>query len=284
MEILLTLLYALFIGFFNIFRKSAIKNSNESVVLVLFTTTAFLLSLIWVPFGVATSFNALLLLAAKGFIIALSWYLTLKVLKTTDLSMVTVTNALSGILSFIVGIFFFNETAGIWQIIGSTIIILGVAGVGFLNKDSKEDTTPLEFVVLLITALITTTSGTIDKTTTSLLTPQQVQFWFLLFACFFSWLFFAFDCIINKKLLIKKQDFKNPWIYLVGLFLFVGDFMLFSAYKTPNSQMITITILSKLQIVVTMIGGVLIFKENSFWKKLGLTAFIVLGAILIASF
>ena len=49
MEILFTILYALFIGFYNVFKKQSIKKNNEYTVLVLFTTVAFLCSLIWIP-------------------------------------------------------------------------------------------------------------------------------------------------------------------------------------------------------------------------------------------
>ena len=284
MEIFYVLLYALFIGFYNVFKKLALKKSGETTILVLFATIAFLLSLIWLPFGMAIPFEFVLILALKGFLLTLSWFLILKVLKTADLSIVTITNVLSAVLSFVLGIVVFNETADVWQFVGSVIIVVGVACINLTNRNSKGKITTIQLVLLLISALITTSSNIIDKYTTTYLTSYQVQFWFLLFVFVFSWIFFGFECLQNKKFLIEKSDFKNYWIYLVGIFLFVGDFMLFMAYKVPNSQMITISILSKLKIIITTTAGIFIFKEKNVWKKIVLALFVLLGTIFISVF
>ena len=46
--------------------------------------------------------------------------------------------------------------------------------------------------------------------------------------------------------------------------------------------MITISILSKLKIVITVLAGIIIFKEKNITKKLILTSLVVAGAILIS--
>jgi len=284
MEIFFTLLYATLIGFYNIFKKCAVKKSSESTILVLFTTVSFLLSLMWLPFGMKIPAKFVLIFALKGFLLSFSWFIVLKVLKTADLSIVTVTNIISAVLSFILGIVLFNETAGVWQIIGSVIIVLGVALINLSNRNSKGQITMLQLALLLVSALITTSSNVIDKYTTSHLSSFQVQFWFLLFVCLFSWIFYAIECIKNKKFLLQKSDFKNYWIYLVGIFLFIGDFMLFIAYAVPNSQMITISILSKMKVIITVWLGTFIFKEKNILKKLLLSSLVIIGAILISVF
>ena len=282
MEILYTLLYALFIGFYNVFKKQSIKKSNESVVLVLFTTTAFLCSLIWIPFGLAVSFEFILIFALKGFLLALSWLIILRVLKDVDLSLVSIMNVVSSVITFILGLIVFKETTNILQIIGSILIVLSVAGINMINNDKKGKTTLLHIALLILSAMITTSSNVIDKYTTEHLSSFQVQFWFLLFVCIFSWIFFAVLRIKDKSLTIRKDDLKNFWVYLIGIFLFVGDFWLFQAYKVPNSQMITISILSKLKIVITVLAGIVIFKEKNVLKKLLFTLLVVIGAILIS--
>lgn len=284
MEILFTILYATLIGFYNICKKFAVKKSKESTILVLFTTVAFLLSLIWIPLGIKIPSKFILIFALKGFLLALSWFIILRILKSADLSIVTVTNVLSAVLSFVLGIVIFKETAGIWQIIGSILIVLGVALINLTNKNSKGQINTIQLLLLLVSAIITTTSNVIDKYTTSHLSSFQVQFWFLLFVCLFSWIFYAVECFKTKKFLIQKTDLKNFWIYLVGLFLFVGDFMLFRAYAVPNSQMITISILSKLKIVVTVLLGTFIFKEKNILKKILLSTLVIMGAVLISVF
>jgi len=282
MEIILTLVYAIIIGFYNVFKKISLKKSSDSVILVLFTTVAFLLSLIWIPFGVSVPINFIPIFALKGFLLSVSWFLILKILKDADLSATTVTQVISSVVTFVLGLIIFKEQTNILQIVGSVIIVVGVALTNLLNKNSKGKLTKTHLILLICSALITTSSNLIDKYTTTYLNAQQVQFWFLFFVCIFSWLFFTVECLINKKFLIAKQDLKNYWIYLIGLFLFVGDLFLFLAYKVPNSKMITISILSKFKVVVTVCAGIFIFKEKNIVKKIILTLLIVLGTILIS--
>ena len=282
MEIFFSLLYAFFIGFYNIFKKQSIKNSNEHTVLVLFTTVAFVCSLIWIPFDILIPTKFILIFALKGFLLALSWLIVLKVLKDVDLSLVSIINVLSTVITYVLGLVIFKETTNILQIIGSLLIILSIAGINLINKDKKSKTSIFHILLLILSAIITTSSNIIDKYTTTYLSSFQVQFWFLLFVCLFSWIFFAISRIKNKTLTIKKVDLKNFWIYLIGLFLFIGDFWLFQAYKVPNSQMITITILSKLKIIITVLAGIIIFKEKNVLKKIILTTLVVIGAILIS--
>lgn len=282
MEIFFTILYALFIGFYNVFKKQAIKKSNEHIVLVLFTTVAFLCSLIWIPFGIQISLEFVLIFALKGFLLALSWLIILRILKDVDLSLVSIINVISSVVTFIFGIVAYKETTNILQIIGSILIVLCVAGINMISKDKNGKISLAHIALLILSACITTTSNIIDKYTTIHLSSFQVQFWFLLFVCFFSWLFYIILRVKDNSIILKKDDFKNYWIYLKGIFLFIGDFWLFQAYKVPGSQMITISILSKLKIVVTILAGIIIFREKNIIKKIILSTLVVVGAILIS--
>ena len=284
MYIFLAFVYGLFIGFYNICKKFALKKSHPVVILAIFTTVCFLLSLLWIPMGITIPTNMVWIFVLKGFIISLSWYIFLRLLKITSLSLVIATNMLSTVLTFTLGITVFGEVISIMQIVGSVLIIIGVALVNLLNKKETGKANIFHFLLLLLTAIFSSASNMIDKYTTTHLTNFQVQFWFLLFVCAFSWVYFAIDCFKEKQFLIKKDDFKNFWIYLVALCLFLGDCMLFLAYKQPGSQMIIISIISKLKIIVTMFAGVLIFKEKNVVKKILLALMIVLGAIFVSIF
>ncbi len=283
MDIVLTLIYATLIGSYNVFKKLASQKSTESTILVIYTTITFLLSLLWLSKGISVPLKFIPLFAIKGFLLATSWFLVLKVLKSADLSLVMVTGVLSSVLSFILGIVLFNETTRLIQVIGSVIIVLGVAIINFISGDkTKKETTFIHFVFLFLSALISASSTVIDKYTTTYLTQFQTQFWFALFVAIFSWIYFAVECVKAKDFLIKKEDFKNWKIYPIGILLFIGDIFLFSAYKVPGSQLITISILMQLKIVVSVVAGAFIFKEENILKKIILSLFVIAGAILIA--
>ena len=283
MDIILTLFYATFIGFYNIFKKLATMKSKESTILVIYTTTTFILTLLWLPFGLSIPASFIPIFALKGFLLATSWFLVLRVLKTADLSLVMITGVLSSVLSFILGITIFHETTNALQIIGSTIIVLGVAIINFINGNrEKKETKLIHFVVLFLSALISSTSNVIDKYTTTHLTPFQTQFWFAMFVALFSWIYFGIECVKSKEFLIKKEDLKNWRIYPIGILLFIGDVILFFAYKVPGSKMITISILLQLKVVISIIVGAFIFKEEKLFTKISVSLFVIAGAILIA--
>lgn len=284
MEILFTVLYALMIGFYNLFKKLALCKSDGAVVLVLFVTTAFACCFFLIPFGVVVPWHLIWILALKGFLIAVSWFFVLKILKTVDLTIVTVTDVLSAGLSFVLGLTLFGENASWLQVLGLVIIVLSVAAINLANRKCQGSANKLQILGLIFSALVSTSCNVFDKYTTTYLTPFQVQFWFLFFVCVFAWLFFVIKCLRTKRCLIQKKDFRNFWIYLSGFLLFLGDFFLFQAYRIPGSKMIIISILTKLKVVVAVLAGILIMKEKQVGKKLFFATTVIVGAVLVSVF
>ena len=276
------IIYALIISVFNIFKKLSVKKTNEVAVLTVYITVSFLCSLIWLPKIGPITTELLLIFVLKGIICPINWFLVLKVLKSANLSCVSLTTVVSTIFVFASGIIIFGESATIIQYFGSTIILASAIGINFINKKNNEPLSKRQFVYLIISALISTGCSIIDKYTTTYLSNFEVQFWFLLFACVFTWLLFSFESIRQKNCLIKKQDLKNFWIYLAGLALFLGDMFLFFAYAEPSSQMIMINILTKLKTIFAVVLGVIVFKEKNKWLKV-LVAVCALAGVLMVS-
>ena len=284
MYIVFALLYAFVLGFHEIFKKQARKFSATSTILVMFTSVAFVLSLMWIPMGIAVSWEFILIFALKGLLQAICLFIIIKILREADISLVTTIKLVSVVFTFIIGITIFGERASALQFVGIVLILVGVTIIPIISKQEKGEISLGHIITLLISALITTGCEVIDKYTTTYLTNFQVQFWFLLFTFIFSWIFFAVDCIKSKKFLIKKQDLKNFWIYLVGVTLFVGDLLLFLSYTSADSKMIIITILTKISVIITVIAGIMLYKEKHIAQKLLLTLLIIAGVVLVAIF
>ena len=276
------IIYALIISIFNIFKKFSVRKTNESAVLAMYVTVSFLCSLIWIPKLGDISTELILIFVLKGIICPINWFLVLKVLKTANISCVSLTTVISTVFVFLIGITVFGESASILQYLGSTVILASAIIINFINKKNDEPLKLRHIIYLLVSAIISTCCSVIDKYTTTYLSNFEVQFWFLLFACVFTWLLFSFESIRKKECLIKPQDFKNFWIYLAGLALFLGDMFLFFAYLEPSSQMIMINILTKLKTIFAVVFGVVIFKEKNKWLKI-LIALCALGGVLMVS-
>ena len=78
-----------------------------------------------------------------------------------------------------------------------------------------------------------------------------------------------------------QTDSQTSALYGLSIFLFIGDCMLFLAYKVPGSQLITISIVTKLQVVVTVLASLVVFKEKNVIKKLLLTLLVIAGVVLM---
>ena len=280
--IVFALLYAVFNGFFDALKKKSIQKSSELSTLVIFTGVSFLCSLVWIPFGVGISSDKIWLFVLKGLLLSINWFVLLRVLKDADVSIVSLTTIVSAVITFVVGIVGFGERASVIQYIGAGLVILGAILINLTNKKENGKINVKLIVLLMISAIIGAVSAVIDKFTTQTLSAYQVQFWFLLFVFAFSSIFFAIECVKNKKVLLKKSDFKNYWIYIVGIALFLGDFFLFLSYTMTGSKMIIITTLSKFKVVVAVFLGIFLFKEKNVLKKMLISLLVFAGVLLVS--
>ena len=280
--IIFALLYAVFNAFFDALKKKAVKTSSELSTLVIFTGVSFLCSLIWIPFGVGISSDKIYLLMLKGFLLTINWFVLLRVLVDADVSIVSLTTVVSSVMTFAVGIFGFGERATIIQYVGAALIIFGAILINLTNKKEKGKVNAKVIILLLILAIIGSVCAIIDKYTTQTLSAFQVQFWFLLFTFAFSCIFFALECVKHKKFLLQKSDFKNYWIYIIGVALFLGDIFLFLSYTMTGSKMIIITSISKFKVVVSVLLGIFLFKEKSVLKKILISLLVFAGVLLIS--
>ena len=278
---LFALMYAIVFGCYNSFRKKAEETSREEVILMLYTFVAFLCALFWLPLGVAVPTKFVFLLALRGLALSVGWLIILKVLKRVNVSLVSLISILSSVITFFVGIFFFKERITLIQFLGVVFIVVGAIAINFVSKNKKERANKKDIVLLVISAILTAVSNIIDKVSSEYMTKHQIQFWFLLFVFLFSFIFFVFKCFKDKTIIISKHDFKNVWIYLSGIILFIAEMFLFIAYSLQNSQMIIITTIGKFKVVVSVVISIFMFKEKHIVKKLILTLFMFSGIILL---
>jgi transporter family protein len=274
--------YAVLLGLHNVFKKKATLKHRDSTVLVLFTGVCFLLSLIWIPFGVSISSELVWVFVLKGFILALGWFFILKILKSADVSLVSLSMVLASIITLFAGVFLFGESMSGVQIVGVAIAIIGVFAINVVGYNERKKIEIVHIVVLIIYAIISSISAIIDKYTADKTSFYQVQFWFILFLFAFSLIFFAIDRCKEKRFLVEESDFKNYWIYLVAITLFVGDCLLFLSYRMPNASLVTITVVSKLKTIIGAVVGVFVFKEKNIIAKIIISLIVVAGIIMVS--
>lgn len=293
MWILYSCIYAVLIGVYWLFKKKATTTSGVFSVLALATSFSFLLISFEVIFATSISKTNLLLILIKSFVVVGSWSLQLTAIKHLELSFYAPISVLSVVITFLFGVIVFDEELTIIQIIGAVIIIIGLVLMNLTNvkhkqKNVEQITLPkktgvTKYVLMAVgSAIFTATSSIFDKIILQTSTTFEMQFWFLLFTAAILWVITFIISICKKQFIIKKSDLKNYWIYLMGLFLAVADFSLFLAYGVPDAKLSLISIITRLNVLVTTLLGIIVLKEKNVWKRLIFLFIILGGAVLVA--
>lgn len=136
MWVFYTIIYAVIIGIFSVFRKKAVENANIFFSLALSSTFGFLLVCRNYSEAVALDWQYILLILLKSFIVAFAWYFEVLSFKKYYLSSLQPLSAIEVVLSFFVSMFVFSEAVAWWQFIGVFVVVLGLF---LLNKNDVKD-------------------------------------------------------------------------------------------------------------------------------------------------
>lgn len=288
MWILYICLYGFLIGFFNVYKKQAAKDSSVLSVLTIYTVTGFLLISWKAAEAFTLSYEYILLILLKSAIIVTSWNLELKAIKDYYISILQPLSAIKVVIAFCASILIFSEPSSWMQFVG--ILIVGI-GIALLNNDKNKNLfitrkvgyKKLNKVVIffLISCILSETSAIIDKFALQNITQNQMQWWFMFFDSIFLILITVVVSLIKKKPVITKSDFKNIYAYAVGLILIVADNLLFTGLMDPSSKASIAAVLKQITLVVTVLFGGLMFKEPNLKKRLYVLAIILCGIIII---
>ena len=289
MWVLYICVYAILTGFFTIFRKQAVKDSNVFFVLSISSIIGFLLVSWKATEAVAISWEYILLIMFKALIISISWALELIAIRDYYISILQPISAIKVIIGFVASVIIFNEPVLWWQLVGVLIVVLGIA---FLKKDEKENLFLKRLdvnkkkerkviIFFVISCILSEISAIIDKYTLQTITSNQLQWWFMLFCAFFITLFFFGMCCYKKKMLVKKEDWKNVFMYAFPFILIFMDSLLFKGLMDPNSKASLVSIIKQLSLVVSVVVGGLLFKEKNLKNRLYYLGFILCGIVII---
>ena len=274
--IIYTFIYAIFTGFFQCSKKKATERNSIYEVLALFTTIAFILTLVTSKNVFNIEFLSLVIILLKSIIIVIAWILSLHAIQKMPISLYSIINLSRIVFSILLSVIFLGEKLTVFLIIGAIIIIFGLFLVNKVSNEKNNKETDLKTIlILLVACLINSISAIIDKQILKSVTPIQLQFWFLFFLAISYWGILLFK---NKKIDLKKMG-KNYWILLAAISLTVGDRFLFQANEIPESKVSIMTLIKQLSVIEGIILGKIFFKEKNIIKKLLCSLLIIIGII-----
>jgi bacterial/archaeal transporter family protein len=291
---LLSLTSALFLGFYDICQKHALR--NNAVVPVLFVSTAtcatvwsaLLLLQAVLPGALPTSLHVPALswlghleLLLKSAIVAASWLCTYLAVKHLPISLAAPIRATSPLWTLAAALLFLGERPSGLQLLGISTTLISFLGLSFVGRLEGVHFHRDRWVgYMVLGTLFGAASGLYDKLLLGRLklAPSTVQAWFSIYLvvlftplALFSW----------HRRRAQGQAFQFRYsIPLLALCLLLADFAYFSALRDPAGLISLVASIRRGATLIAFLAGVLVFKEINGWKKLPPVLGIVLGIVL----
>ena len=286
MWVVLSLISAVLLGFYDIFKKQTVVNNAIIPVLVYSTLIS---SLIFLPLVLLSQFKPdiftgdfmeklyveplmayqHLLIVGKTAIILASWMFSYSAMKHLPITVVGPVNQLRPAISVVVLFLIFQEKLTVIQWVG---VVLAIVSFYLMNRSGKLEgihfTSNKWVYMLLASAVLVALSGVYDKFLLSKekISPMTIQAWYSIY-----------DYLMMSVLLLfmwipkcKEQPFEWRWgIVAMAVFVTVADVIYLTGLKQEAAVVVLIPlILYGVRLVVSFVYGIFGFKEQNIRSKI----------------
>jgi bacterial/archaeal transporter family protein len=305
---LLSLTSALFLGFYDICQKHALRNNPVIPVLCVSTGTA---ALVWTALLLLQALAPSVLPAAllvpslgwrqhallflKSAIVAASWMCTYLAVKHLPISLAAPIRATSPLWTLGAAIVLLGERPSWLQLLGILTTLTSFFGLSLVGRLEGVHFHRNRWVgFMILGTLFGAASGLYDKVLLGRLHlgPATVQAWFSIYLL----VLFGPLAFVSSRARKKQRDrlrqsdpdadvdagrfafrFSIP---ILALCLLVADFAYFYALRDPNGLISLVASIRRGATLIAFAAGVFIFKEANGWKKLPPVLGIVAGIAL----
>ena len=296
--VILAFLSATLLGFYDSFKKKALK--GNAVIPVLFLNTV-LSSLIFIPF-IIVSYNSDALdgtifhvgsggwemhkyIVLKSCIVLSSWILGYFGIKHLPLSIVGPINATRPVMTLVGAMLVFGERLNAWQWAG---VILAVVSFMMLSRSGKKEGIDFKhdhWIWMIVgAAVMGAISGLYDK---YLMAPVEsggagldkmmVQSWYVIYQCIMMGAMLVILWWPKRK---QTTPFHWDWsIVCVSVFLSAADFVYFYALTQPEAMISIVSMIRRGSVIVSFACAAVFFHEKNLKAKALDLALVLLGMI-----
>lgn len=284
--VLLSLISAFLLGFYDIFKKSTVV--NNAIIPVLFYST-MISALLFLPFVVlsllcpdwfASDFWRVfyvepltgrqhLLIMGKTVLILASWMFSYSAMKNLPITVVGPVNQLRPAISLVLLFIIFREHLNGTQCAG---VVLAMISFWLMGRSGKKEgihfKTNKWVYMLLGSAMLVALSGVYDKFLLSkeTISPATIQAWYTIYD--FVMMAVLFFALWRPKRV--EQPFEWRWgIAAMAVFVTVADVIYLSGLAQEAAVIVLIPlILYGVRLVVSFVYGALCFKEKNIRSKI----------------
>ncbi len=288
--IILAIVSAVCLGFYDIFKKLSVDRNNVLIVLFLNTLFSSLLMLPIIVMGIADGNYGLgntltghLYIIVKSFIVLSSWLLGYFGIKHLPLTIAGPINASRPVIVLVGALIIFGEVLNWMQWVG---ILLGFWSLFFISRLGSREGLSFKQNRWLWMAIGATFMGAVsalyDKYLLKQFEPLEVQAWYSLYQLIIMG--FAIGIIIKVR--HESTQFKWRWtIPCISLFLTIADIAYFYSLSLEGSMIAVVSMIRRGSVIVSFFYGVIALHEKNIKLKLidltllliGLT-FLVIGS------
>lgn len=272
--LLFAFLSAALLGFYDVFKKQALR--DNAVLPVLFLNTLFS-SLIFlpvallpdVPFG---GWEVQRYIVLKSLIVLSSWICGYFGMKYLPLTLVGPINATRPVMVLIGALLFFGERLNLYQWVGVLFAIISFYMLSRSGKKEGIDFRHNRWILLtVLAAIFGALSGLYDKYLMAApdaggvgLNRLTVQSYFNFYQC----VIMGFMLVLLWKPRRTKTPFHWHWcIPLISIFLSMADFAYFYALSLPGALISVVSMVRRGSVLVSFSVGALVFREKNLRSK-----------------
>lgn len=275
MWIALVALYGILKGIRDIIKKKAMEKNSAMEVLFFYTLISFLFVTPQVKNALAVDFNYIGFVMIKSAIIFVSWICSFKAIKKLSIGFYGIMDMSRVIFASVLGVIVLGEVLTGHKIIGLILVLIGLLFVNFDKNGSTEKSQPVFIILVLVSCLGNAISELLDKMLMQNMNSGQLQFWYM----FFMVVLYLGYMLFTRTKINWRTIYKNYWIIILSILFVIGDKALFIACSKQESTVVTMTLIKQCSVMVTIIGGKLVFKEKRTVYKLICASVIVFGIV-----
>lgn len=289
---LLAFVSAVLLGLYDISKKISLK--DNAVLPVLFLNTLFS-TLIFSPFIILSRTGYISegmfyvpeadveihkYIILKGFIVLSSWICGYFAIKYLPLTIAGPINATRPVMVLVGAMLVFGERLNIYQWIGTCFAIISFFMLSLSGKKEGISFRHNRWIFLLIlAAVLGAISGLYDKFLLKNIDRMIVQSWFNVYQMIIMGIIVMLLWFPKRK---YNTHFRWKWsILLISLFLSAADFAYYYALSYEESMISIVSMVRRSSVLVSFIGGVMLFHEKNVRGKMIDLIFVIIGMLFL---
>ena len=268
---------AFMLGVYDVAKKYSLRRNSTLGVLLLATTFSTLFLSPWLSAG---PWSDHLRLMVKAVLVTVSWIAGMEGLKRLPITIASTIKASRPVFVLLLSILIFGERLNAWQWAGSIVALVALYMLSLSSrKEGIHFTRNAGVAWMALSVAAGVASALWDKHIMSSMEPLFVQSWCNLYVSILLALTLGITWLFDKA---HFQPIRWDWnILLISVFITTADALYFFSLKDPDALLSVISMIRRSCVLVTFIGGAILFKETNLRSKSLALAVLLAGMALI---